>query len=86
MTLENAMKRLGKFGKLFLDYEGCPRGAMGRAGGISLEEEVLLMPELTDVDGGVWIPVNADALHELVDRFVHLQSFQHGRAPHKEKT
>lgn len=79
MTLENAMKRLGKFGKLFLDYEGCPRGPMGRAGGISLEEEVLLMPELTDVDGGVWIPVNADALHELVDRYVHLQNSQYSQ-------
>lgn len=73
MTLENAMKRLGKFGKLFLGYNGCPRGAMGRAC-MPLEEEVLLMPELTDVDGGVWIPVNADALHELVDRYVHLQN------------
>lgn len=73
MILENAMKRLGEFGKLFWDYEGCSRGAVGRAC-MPLEEEVLLMPELTDVDGGVWIPVNADALHELVERYVHLKS------------
>lgn len=77
-SLELAMKRLGEFGKLFLDYEGCSRGAMGRAC-MPLEEEVLLMPELTDVDGGVWIPVNADALHELVELFVHLQNSQNGQ-------
>lgn len=50
---------------LHTDYEGCPRGALGRAC-VPLEEEVLLMPELVDVDGGRWIPVNADALRELV--------------------
>ena len=31
-----------------------------------------MMPELTDVDGGVWIPVNAEALYELVYRYVQL--------------
>lgn len=66
--LEKAMERLGRFGELFVDYKGCSRGPMGRAGGVTLEEEVLLMPKITDVDGGEWIPVNAEALHELVER------------------
>lgn len=72
-SLERAMSRLGDFGKLFLDYDGCPRGAMGRSC-MPLEEEVLHMPELTDVDGGRWIPVNADALHELVEHYVQLNA------------
>lgn len=70
---ERAMSRLGDFGKLFEDYSGCPRGPMGRAG-VPLEEEVLLMPVLTDVDGGTWIPVNADALHELVNKYIESQN------------
>ena len=68
VELEKAMERLGRFGELFVDYKGCSRGPMGRAGGVTLEEEVLLMPKITDVDGGEWIPVNAEALHELVER------------------
>lgn len=68
---QSAMERLGIFGKLFLDYDGCPRGATGRTG-IPLEEEVLQMPEIEDVDGGRWIPVNADALHDLVERYVQM--------------
>ena len=66
--LKKAMNRLGRFGRLFVDYHGCPRGRNGRAG-VPLEEEVLLIPKITDVDGGEWIPVNADALHELVGQF-----------------
>ena len=58
--------RLGDFGKLFMEYKGCPRGAMGRMGGTPIEEEVLYMKPITDVDGGRWVPVNADALQELV--------------------
>lgn len=64
-----ALERLGDFGKLFLDYNGCPRGPTGRAA-MPLVDEVLLMHELVDVDGGIWIPVNADALHELVEKYV----------------
>ena len=63
-----AFKRLGSFGMLFVDYKGCPRGAMGRAC-MPLEEEVLMMQPILDVDGGEWIPVNADALRELVSRY-----------------
>ena len=63
-----AMERLGKFGKLFLDYKGCPCGATGRMCA-PLEDEVLSMDVLTDVDGGRWIPVNEDALRELVERY-----------------
>ena len=42
-----AMERLGKFGKLFLDYKGCPRGATGRLCA-PLEDEVLSMDVLTE--------------------------------------
>lgn len=70
--LEKEQNRLGKFGKLFMDYEGCPRGAVGRAA-MPIEEEVLQMPQLEDVDGGKWIPVNADALHELVEKYKQLE-------------
>lgn len=67
--LLKAFKRLGSFGVLFVDYKGCSRGAMGRACDVPLEEEVLMMQPIRDVDGGEWIPVNADALRELVDRY-----------------
>ena len=70
--LKKAFDRLGGFGELFVDYRGCPRGPVGRAF-MSLEEEVLLMQQLIDADGGKWIPVNADALHELVQRYVQMR-------------
>ncbi len=63
------VEHLGEFGRLFVDYKGCPRGAMGRLGGVLIEEEVLYMKPITDVDGGHWIPVNEDALHELVSEY-----------------
>lgn len=72
-----AMERLGNFGKLFLDYKGCPRGATGRLCA-PLEDEVLSMDVLTDVDGGRWIPVNEDALRELVGRYKELKAEQRG--------
>lgn len=65
--LQDTMNRLGEFGKLFANYNGCPRGPMGRMGGVSLIDEALSMPEIVDVDGGRWIPVQADVLHELCD-------------------
>lgn len=76
--LRAAMKRLGSFGKLFIDYRGCPRGAMGRAGGVTIEEEVLMMEPIRDVDGGEWIPVNADALREMVVRYKQMK--RHARS------
>jgi hypothetical protein len=71
--LRAAFKRLGSFGRLFVDYVGCPRGAMGRACGVTIEEEVLVMEPIRDVDGGEWIPVQADALRELVERYKETQ-------------
>lgn len=71
--LSRAIDRLGEFGKLFVEYTGCPRGAQGRAC-LPLEEEVLLMPQIIDVDGGEWIPVNANALRELVARYKYLNN------------
>lgn len=66
--LQKAMDRLGKFGKLFLDYRGCPMGHKGEPCGVSLEEAVFQMPELQDVEGDRWVPVLADQLHRLGDR------------------
>ena len=66
-----AIQRLGKFGQLFMDNEGCPRGSAGRSAS-PLEKEVLSIPKIKDVDGGEWIPVNADAQIELVNRYVAL--------------
>lgn len=63
-----AIERQGGFGRLFVDYDGCPRGPMGRMAGVSLVEEALYMPEIVDVDGGRWIPVQADVLHELCEQ------------------
>lgn len=73
-----ALERLGEFGKLFVEYDGCPRGAMGRCHS-SLIAEVYKMPELVDVDGGRWIPVNADALRELVQSYHEIVN--HSRIP-----
>lgn len=75
-----AINRMGEFGKLFIEYTGCPRGAMGRAC-VPLQEEVLLMPPIRDVSGGEWIPVNADALRELVADYT---SLLYSRAPKDE--
>lgn len=63
--LETVLERLGEFGQLFIDYVGCPRGAMGRQGA-PLTEELLSMPVITDVDGGRWRPVNEEALQEAI--------------------
>lgn len=76
-----AINRMGEFGKLFIEYTGCPRGAMGRAC-VPLQEEVLLMPPIRDVSGGEWIPVNADALRELVADYT---SLLYSRAPKEER-
>lgn len=64
-VLETVLERLGEFGQLFIDYVGCPRGAMGRQGA-PLTEELLSMSVITDVDGGRWRPVNEDALQEAI--------------------
>lgn len=68
-----AIERQGRFGRLFVDYAGCPRGSQGRCGaedGKNLEaliDEILAWPVMQDVDGENWIPVQADALHELIE-------------------
>lgn len=74
-NVKKALQRLGNFGKLFMDYEGCPRGMVGRAM-LPIEEEVFLMPEIVDVDGGKWIPVNSEALKELVKKYQNLKQFE----------
>ena len=41
--------------------------------GPAIEKEVFEMPVITDTDGGRWIPVNEDALRELVNAFKALR-------------
>lgn len=65
---KDAIRRMGEFGRLFVEYSGCPRGPVGRYCG-PLEKEIMSMGVITDVDGGEWIPVNKDALVELVGRY-----------------
>lgn len=65
---KDAIQRMGKFGLLFVEYSGCDRGAVGRYGG-PLEKEIMSMGVIKDVDGGEWVPVNKDALVELVGRY-----------------
>lgn len=65
---KDAIRRMGKFGRLFVEYAGCPRGSVGRYCG-PLEKEIMSMGVITDVDGGEWIPVNKDALVEMVGRY-----------------
>lgn len=60
-----------------MEYRGCPCGAKGRAC-CPLEEEVLMMRPITDVDGGKWIPVNEDALMELVTEYLKYKNIFNG--------
>lgn len=61
------VEKLGKFGKLMMPYEGCSRGHVGRMGlPATLENEALSFGIITDVDGGRWVPVVEDVLHELI--------------------
>ena len=68
----SALDRLGEFGRLFLGYEGDPRGPAGRPAAQGLKAEILAMPVITDVDGGRWRPVNEDALQELLAKMDEL--------------
>lgn len=64
-----AIERMGQFGELFVEYDGDPRGPVGRAGGISIEDEAQIMPVITDVDGGRWRPVQEEVLQDLLKQF-----------------
>ena len=70
LPYKEAIERMGEFGRLFLEYTGCPRGHIGRSGGVSLTEEAVIMPVITDVDGGKWRPVKEDVLRDLFSRAV----------------
>lgn len=74
LKYKEAIERMEEFGRLFLEYTGCPRGPIGRSGGVSLSEEVTQMDVLTDVDGGRWRPVNEDVLQDLLSRAEALES------------
>lgn len=61
------VEKLGKWGKLFVPYKGCPRGHVGRMGlPATLEDEALYWGVITDVDGGRWVPVVEGVLRELI--------------------
>lgn len=66
LKYKTAIDRMGEFGQLFVEYEGCPRGAMGRMCDATIQEEALAMDMLTDVDMGRWRPVNEDVLQDLL--------------------
>lgn len=66
LKYKTAIDRMGKFGQLFVEYEGCPRGAMGRMCDATIQKEALAMDMLTDVDMGRWRPVNEDVLQDLL--------------------
>ena len=67
---QKAIERLGDFGELFVDYEGCPKGMMGRIGNSAIIEEVLAMPIIKDIEGNLWRPVNEEALQELISLYL----------------
>lgn len=70
LKYKTAIDRMGQFGQLFVEYEGCPRGAMGRMCDATIQEEALAMDMLTDVDMGRWRPVNEDVLQHLLRKVV----------------
>lgn len=72
-----AINRMGEFGRLFVEYAGCSRGAVGRQCA-PLLQEVVSMGIIKDVDGGEWVPVNKDALVELVGRYKMLAAMSGG--------
>ena len=70
LKYKTAIDRMGQFGQLFVEYAGCPRGAMGRMCDATIQEEALAMDMLTDVDMGRWRPVNEDVLQDLLRKVV----------------
>lgn len=68
LLYKDAVDRMGAFWKLFVAYNGDLRGPVGRAGDLNPKEESVIMPVLTDVDGGKWRPVNEDVLRDLFAR------------------
>lgn len=62
------VEKLGKLGKLMLPYSGCPRGPVGRMEDGNLEKEALFFGEITDEDGGKWVPVLKEVLLELIEK------------------
>ena len=69
--LEKAMERLGDFGKLFVDYKGCPRGQKGENAHVpGMRQKNILLKEdpIIDVEGDVWIPVLARDLYRYINR------------------
>lgn len=66
LPYKEAIDKLGAFGALFLAYNGDPRGPIGRAGNEPVDQEALFMDVVTDVDGGVWRPVQESVLQDLL--------------------
>lgn len=67
--LEKAMEHLGRFGRLFVDYKGCPRGPRGELGDVPGGKHILLNEDpIVDVEGDTWIPVYAKDLYRYIDK------------------
>lgn len=63
------VERLGKIGKLFIPYSGCPRGPVGRMGEpVTLAEEAMFWGVIVDEDGTRFVPVVEEVLHELIEK------------------
>lgn len=63
------VERLGKIGKLFIPYSGCPRGRVGRMGEpATLAEEAMFWGVIVDEDGTRFVPVVEEVLHELIEK------------------
>jgi hypothetical protein len=63
------VERLGKIGKLFIPYSGCPRGPVGRMGEpATLAEEAMFWGVIVDEDGTRFVPVVEEVLHELIEK------------------
>lgn len=70
---EKAIQRMGRFGKLFLDYSGDPRGQMGKPGASTDEEWATMMDPIRDVEGEWWRPVQEQALQNLICKVKSLE-------------
>ena len=70
---EQAMARMGRFGKLFLDCSGCERGPMGEPSGMTPVEWATRMDPIQDADGTWWRPVQEQALQELLKKVSELE-------------
>lgn len=70
LKYKEAIDRIGRFGTLFVQYSGDPRGPVGTMGAVSDQEieHVLMMEPIEDVEGDKWRPVGEGWLQQLIER------------------